>query len=224
MKKSLFLGFALMFTLCATTQEKFNEGKITMSQTLTTDNEEMQAMLEQMMGGKLIETVSYVKGQKSRTEINNPMTGDLITISNMDENQMLLLMDNPMLGKKYTLTALGTEEEENISNNITIVEGTEIKTILGYECKQQMVTIDQDGVKMEIEMYITEKIVPVMSQQTAILGNKLKGFPMYMVLKMNQQGMAMTITTEVTQLDKENVVDGKFNLTPPEGYTKMEGM
>lgn len=213
-----------MFTLCATTQEKFNEGKITMSQTLTTDNEEMQAMLEQMMGGKLIETVSYVKGQKSRTEINNPMTGDLITISNMDENQMLLLMDNPMLGKKYTLTALGTEEEENISNNITIVEGTEIKTILGYECKQQMVTIDQDGVKMEIEMYITEKIVPVMSQQTAILGNKLKGFPMYMVLKMNQQGMAMTITTEVTQLDKENVADGKFNLTPPEGYTKMEGM
>ena len=90
MKKSLLLGFALMFTLCAITQEKFNEGKITMSQTLTTDNEEMQAMLEQMMGGKLIETVSYVKGQKSRTEINNPMTGDLITISNMDENKMLL--------------------------------------------------------------------------------------------------------------------------------------
>jgi len=213
-----------MFTLIATTQEKFNEGKITMSQTLSTDNEEMQAMLEQMMGGKLMETVSYVKGQKSRTEINNPMTGDLITISNMDENQMLLLMDNPMLGKKYSLTSLGTGEEGDINDDITIVEGTETKTILGYECKQHMVTIDQDGVKMEMEMYITDKIVPVMSQQTAMLGNKLKGFPMYMVLKMNQQGMAMTITTVVTQLNKESVADGIFTLTPPEGYTKMEGM
>ena len=224
MKKSLLLCFALMFMLFATAQEKFNEGKITMTQTLSTDNEEMQAMLDQMMGGKTMETVSYVKGQKSRTEINNPMSGDIITISNMDEKQMLLLMDNPMLGKKYTLTSLGKAEEEKFKDNITIVEGTETKTVLGYKCKQQMVTIDQDGVKMEMEMYITDKIAPVMSQQTSMLGDKLKGFPMYMVLKMNQQGMAMTITTEVTQLDKESVSDGIFSLTPPEGYTKMEGM
>ncbi len=201
MKKSLLLCFALMFMLFATAQEKFNEGKITMTQALSTDNEEMQAMLDQMMGGKTMETVSYVKGQKSRTEINNPMSGDIITISNMDEKQMLLLMDNPMLGKKYTLTSLGKAEEEKFKDNITIVEGTETKTVLGYKCKQQMVTINQDGVKMEMEMYVTDKIAPVMSQQTSMLGDKLKGFPMYMVLKMNQQGMAMTITTEVTQLD-----------------------
>ncbi len=224
MKKSLLLCFALMFMLFATAQEKFNEGKITMTQALSTDNEEMQAMLDQMMGGKTMETVSYVKGQKSRTEINNPMSGDIITISNMDEKQMLLLMDNPMLGKKYTLTSLGKAEEEKFKDNITIVEGTETKTVLGYKCKQQMVTINQDGVKMEMEMYVTDKIAPVMSQQTSMLGDKLKGFPMYMVLKMNQQGMAMTITTEVTQLDKESVSDGIFSLTPPEGYTKMEGM
>lgn len=223
MKKSLLLSLALTFTLFATAQEKFEEGKITMSQTLATDNAEMQGMLEQMMGGKALETTCYIKGNKSRTEINNPMSGDIVTISDMDKKQMLLLMDNPMVGKKYTLTSISAEQESIMKDNVTLVEGTETKTILGYKCKQQLVTINQNGVKMEMELFVTDKIVPVMSQQTSMLGDKLKGFAMYMVMKMNQQGMAMTITTEVTKLEKETVADGKFSLTVPEGYSKIEG-
>ncbi len=75
-----------------------------------------------------------------------------------------------------------------------------------------------------MEMYVTDKILPIMSQQTAMLAGQLKGFPMYMIMKMNQQGMNMTITTEVTKLEKEAVSDDKLSMTPPEGYTKMEGM
>ncbi|NNE32725.1 MAG: hypothetical protein HKN40_10175 [Winogradskyella sp.] len=224
MKKLILLTMALALNINAFAQKEFTEGKITMTQTMTTDNAQMQAMLEQMMGGKSMETISYVKGNKSRTDINNPMSGDITTISDMDKKQMLLLMDSPMLGKKYTLTSLSKEDEEKLKDNVTIVDGKESKTILGYDCKQQIVTIDQDGVVMKMEMYTTDKIIPVMSQQTAMLGDKLKGFPMYMEIKMDQQGMAMTIITEVTQLSEENVSEGKFSLTPPEGYTKMEGM
>jgi len=223
MKKSLLLSLALTFTLFATAQGKFEEGKITMSQTLATDNAEMQAMLEQMMGGKTMETTCYIKGNKSRTEINNPMSGDIITISDADAKQMLLLMDNPMVGKKYTLTTISAEEQEKLKETVVVVEGTETRMILGYECKQQLVTINQNGVKMEMELFITDKIVPVMSQQTSMLGDKLKGFAMSMIMKMNQQGMAMTITTEVTKLDKQAVPDGKFSLAIPEGYSKIEG-
>lgn len=223
MKKSLLLSLALTFTLFTTAQGKFEEGKITMSQTLATDNAEMQAMLEQMMGGKTMETTCYIKGNKSRTEINNPMSGDIITISDADAKQMLLLMDNPMVGKKYTLTTISAEEQEKLKETVVVVEGTETRMILGYECKQQLVTINQNGVKMEMELFITDKIVPVMSQQTSMLGDKLKGFAMSMVMKMNQQGMAMTITTEVTKLDKQAVPDGKFSLAIPEGYSKIEG-
>jgi outer membrane lipoprotein-sorting protein len=57
-----------------------------------------------------------------------------------------------------------------------------------------------------------------------MLGDKLKGFPLYMEMFVTQQGMNMTITNEVTELKKDKVDTSKFSMTPPEGYTKMEGM
>jgi len=221
MKKILSLSLLLLFTIITVAQDKFEEGKITTTQTVSTDNEEMQAMLEQMMGGSSMESITYIKGQKTRAEINNPGSGDIIMITDMDANKMLMLMDNPMLGKKYTITDLDAEEVKKVTESTMVTEGTETKTILGYECKQYMVVVDQAGVKMEMEMYVTDKIVPVMTQQTSMLGDKLTGFPMYMVMKMNQQGMALTITSEVKSLEKESVADAKFSLTPLEGYSKM---
>jgi hypothetical protein len=224
MKKILVFSLAVLLGMVTYAQEKLTEGKITMTQTMSTDNAQMQAMLDQTMGGKSMETVAYVKGNKSRSEVSNPMSGNIVTIFDMDKKEMLLLMDNAMLGKKYATTIITKEEEEKMKENTTIVKGTETKTILGYECTKQTVTVDQDGANMVMEMYITDKIAPVVSQQTSFLGNKLEGLPMYMVIKMNQQGMNMTITTEVTNIEKETVSDDKFSLTPPEGYTKMEGM
>jgi hypothetical protein len=224
MKKILVFSLAVLLGMVTYAQEKLTEGKITMTQTMSTDNAQMQAMLDQTMGGKPMETVAYVKGNKSRSEVSNPMSGNIVTIFDMDKKEMLLLMDNAMLGKKYATTIITKEEEEKMKENTTIVKGTETKTILGYECTKQTVTVDQDGANMVMEMYITDKIAPVVSQQTSFLGNKLEGLPMYMVIKMNQQGMNMTITTEVTNIEKETVSDDKFSLTPPEGYTKMEGM
>ncbi len=217
MKKIVFLSLALMLNMIVTAQEKFTEGKITMTQTMSTDNAEMEAMLKQMMGEKPMESVAYIKGNKSRTEISNQMSGNIVTISDMDKKQMLLLMDSPMLGKKFTLTNLSKEEEEKLKETITIVEGTETKTILGYNCKQHTVTVNKDGVLMEMEMYITDKIAPIMSQQTSILGDQLKGFPMYMVMTMDQQGVDMKIITEVTKLDKELVSDDKFSFNSTRG-------
>ena len=221
MKKIFLLGLTIMLSVTLSAQEKFTEGKITMTQTFKTDNQQMKDILQQMMGDEGMQTISYVKGNKSRTDIRNPMSGDIVTISDMEAKQVLMLMDSPMLGRKYSLTSISKEEEEKIKDNINIIEGTKTKTILGYECKEHTVTIDQDGVKMDMIMYITDKIVPAVSQQTAMLGEKLKGFPMYMEMKMNQQGMAMTIITEVTELNKETVSDDKFSMTPPDGYSKM---
>lgn len=222
MKKLVLLSFALVFGLMTFAQEKFEEGKIKMTQKMTTDNEQMKAMLEQMMGDDGMQITVYIKGDKSRMEMNNPMAGDMTFIAHQKEKKSLMLMDNPYAGKKYTLTTVTDEEMKELEENVKIEEGTEVKTILGYECKEQIVTIDQNGVKMKMKMFITDKITPVMTQQTSMLGDKLKGFPMYMVIDMNQQGVEMTVTAEVTELSKEEVSDGKFSLTPPEGYTEMQ--
>jgi len=123
-----------MLSVVSVAQEKFTEGKIIMTQTMSAENEQMQAMLKQTMGDKPMETISYIKGNKSRTEATNPMSGDIVTISDMGKKEILLLMDNPMLGKKYTLTTIDDEEEQKIKENTSVVQGAETKTILGYEC------------------------------------------------------------------------------------------
>ena len=73
-----------------------------------------------------------------------------------------------------------------------------------------------------MKMFVTDKIL-AQEQYGAMLGGKLKGFPMYMVVTVNQPGMGnMNITMEVTELKNEKVADSKFDMTIPEGYTKME--
>ncbi len=45
---------------------------------------------------------------------------------------------------------------------------------------------------------------------------------MYVVMKVNQMGMDMIMTTEVTEMKKQDIEDNIFNMTPPEGYTEMQ--
>lgn len=216
MKKIFVLALSLSMSFMGLAQEKFTEGIITAKQTISSDNEQANAQFA-LMGD--VETVTFIKGSKSRSELSNPLSGDIITISDMDKKEMLMLMDNPSIGKKYLSQKLELTEEA--LNSIKLIEGTETKTILGYECKQYTVTVNQSGVEMEMVLFTTEEIPPVASQQTVALGDKLKGFPLYMTMTMNQQGIKMKITTEVTEIKKEEVSGDKFNMTPPEGYSKM---
>jgi outer membrane lipoprotein-sorting protein len=57
-----------------------------------------------------------------------------------------------------------------------------------------------------------------MSEQMMSLSTKVSGFPMYMEINAIQNGMDMTIKTEVTEVKNEKVSDEKFSLEIPEGY------
>ncbi|MCT4630824.1 DUF4412 domain-containing protein [Winogradskyella sp.] len=219
MKKILVLAVMSMFTFVVAAQEKIKEGIVTSKQTMTTDNEQMQAQFDAM--GDMMSTI-YFKGTKSRVELSNPMSGDVVVISDSEEMQTLTLMNNPMLGKKFMLQ--NVEVTPEMLENVKLEATDETKTIIGYECKLYHVTTTEQGVEVKMDMYVTEEIAPVMTQQTSVLGEKLKGFPLYMEMHVNQQGMSMVVKTEVTELKKETVSDDKFSMTPPEGYTKMEGM
>ena len=215
--KKVFALLALSFTTMVSAQEKITEGVIISKQKMTTDNEELKAQLE-MMGD--MQTTTYFKNNKSRTEISNPMSGDVTTITDSKTRETLMLMDNPMLGKKYMFQK--AENIDEILKDVEVIEGNQTKTILGYNCKQYMVTTNKDGVEMKMEMFTTESILAEV-QQTAMLGEKLKGFPLYMIITMNQMGSDMVIITEVVEIKKESVADAKFSMTPPEGYEKMPG-
>jgi hypothetical protein len=215
MKKLLSI-LLLAVTISTVAQDKFTEGVITMTQSMSSPNEQVKAQLD-MMGDMI--TTTYVDGKKSRTESSSPMTGDITVIIDSESNELLQLMDIPGMGKKYT--AQNMEITEEMMKNITVEEGAETKEILGYNCKQYVVTVKQQGTEMKMEMFITDQIEGVMTQQTAMLGSKVKGYPLFMVMTMNQMGAEIVITTEVTKMEAQPVDDGKFSLTPPEGYEKM---
>ncbi|MDT0559625.1 DUF4412 domain-containing protein [Ichthyenterobacterium sp. W332] len=214
--KKLALILFLAIGLTSLAQEKITEGKVTLKQTMSSDNEQVNAQLA-MVGD--ISTTTYFKGNKSRTEVSSPMTGSNITIVDNDLKKGIVLMDNPMMGKMYNETDLNVSEED--LSKIKVEKTTETKEILGYKCTAYKVTMTEQGMEMNMMMYTTEEL-DIISDQAAKFGDGFKGFPLYMEINMTQQGMAMTITTEATAIDKESVSDEMFSLAVPEGYKKMD--
>lgn len=214
--KKLLLLFVAMLSLSAFAQEKIDEGIITTKMTMSSENEQVNAQLS-MVGD--INLVTYFKGQKSRAEQSSPMTGNNIIIIDNDTKKMLVLMDVPMVGKKYMESEIN---DENTKADDTKVEETgDTKTIAGYVCKGYKVIGKSQGVDAKMLIYATDKI-DAPNKETASLKGKIKGYPMYTKVEIEQMGMPMTITMEATSVKAEKVDDSKFAMTIPEGYTKME--
>lgn len=215
MRKLLFV-LVCVFSLSTIAQEAVSEGIAMSKQTMSSDNEQMQAQLA--MIGEIL-TTTYFKNNKTRSETFNLMSGNSITIMDADTKEMLIMMDNQMVGKKYMTKSM--EPGEDDMKNVTIEKGDETKTVLGYECQEYNLTVSKDGAEVKMDMFVTDKISAI-SNQAVQMGTKIEGFPLYMEMTMSQMGMNIKITHEVTEIKKEEVSDAKFEMTPEEGYEKTD--
>jgi len=216
MKKSILLLLAITLSFTSFAQDKFVEGKVISTQTMSSDDEAMNSQLA--MIGDVI-TTTYVKGTKSRSEVSSPMTGDVVTITDMDAKKMLMLMDNPMSGKNYM--EMSTDLKAAQVENVDVKNRDDKKTILGYDCDGYDVTMTAGGQTVEMTLYTTKKI-NAYSQQSQMYGDKIEGFPMYFTMNMNQMGKTITIESTVTDIKEDVIANDMFNMTPPEGYTEMK--
>lgn len=214
--KKIILLVLLSVSIGTFSQKQIEEGVIFTKLTMSSENAQVNAQLA-MMGD--MNTTTYFKGNKSCTEMKNPMAGDNTMIIDGDAKKMLSLLSNPMLGKKYTKEDIKVSEED--LKNITITEKGDSKMILNYLCKGYDISIKKDGVTLTLTMYATNKI-KAPTQNTILLGDQFKGYPMYLETEVNQGGMLMKIVMEATDVREEKVADAKFNLAIPEGYSKME--
>lgn len=214
--KKIILLLLVTINMSIVAQNELKEGVISMKITMSSENEQVNASLA-MMGN--LTTTTYFKGEKSRTEMKSPMAGNNTTIIDNETKEMLVLIDNQMIGKKYMKNNIDVSEDE--LKNITVTATGDSKTVLNYTCKGYNVVIKKDGVETKMTMYTTDKI-SAPNQNSTVLGGKLKGFPMYIVMDINQGGMAMTTTIEVIEVKNEKVDDAKFNMTALEGYEKVD--
>ncbi|MEO8773458.1 MAG: DUF4412 domain-containing protein [Gelidibacter sp.] len=217
MKKILFITLCVL-SVSMYAQKEIDEGVIISKQTMSSDNEQMNAQLAML--GDMIST-TYFKNDKSRSETSSPMTGTTVFIADNVSKKSMVLMDNAMIGKKY-MEADITPSKEDLEN-VTIEKTNEKKTVLGYDCTKYNVTMKKDGADVKMAIYTTDKLKAI-SQQTAALGKDFTGFPLYMTAAVDQQGMTLNLIIEVTEIKAEKVSDDKFNLTPPEGYTKVDNL
>jgi hypothetical protein len=217
MKKVIQLAL-LLITFVTVAQSNF-EGKIVSQQTMSSDDPQMQSQLA-LMG--IMATTQYVKDSNTRTELNSPMIGKMTSVYTAKTNEILVLMDNPMMGKTYMKSTSDEVKEKAGEQKIEVTEGKETKTILGYECKQYFMTSEANGVKTEMELFVTDKIPVVVNEKNVTYANKIKGMPLFTKAKVNQMGMVLNVTNEVTEIVKESVSDDKFDTSIPEGYTLMD--
>lgn len=217
MKKILQIAL-LLITVVTFAQSSF-EGKIVSQQTMSSDNPEVQAQLAYM---GMMSTTQYVKGSNSRTELNSPMTGKMTSIYTAKTDEVLVLMDNPTAGKKYMKASASKLKEQAGEQKVDVTKGKETKTILGYDCEQYFMTMVANGTKMEMELFVTDKIAMVITDQNIAYANKIKGMPLLIKGKVNQMGMDINITNSVTEIIKESVSSDKFDATIPDGFTNLE--
>jgi hypothetical protein len=215
MKKILVL-LILVLSTNAIAQKKITEGVIKTKMTMSSENPQVNQQLS-MMGDLMMTT--YFKGNNSRSEMKNPMAGNNTTILNGDAKKLLALLDNPYLGKKYKEQSIDISKQD--LDSIQVIANGKVKTILGYECKGYDVVVKLEGVENKMTLFTTDKITAI-NQNNAMLGEKSTGFPMYVVTSINQGGMVMQMTLEVTKVESEKVDDLLFKLDIPKGYTKME--
>lgn len=213
--KKLLLLFVAMLSLNTFAQEKIDEGVITMKMVMDTDNEQAKAQFAML--GEIPLTV-YFKGKKSRTEQKSPMIGNNTNIIDSESKKMLLLLDNPMAGKKYNEIDIAKMDVK--PEDIKVTETGDTKTIAGYVCKGYNLILKKGGIETKSTLYLTDKLI--IPNQNTMVSDKLIGFPLLTIQQVNQMGMNMTITLEATSVKAEKVDDSKFDMTVPEGYTKIE--
>jgi len=213
--KKIILLLLVSMSMSIYAQKEIKEGVMTIKMVMSSDNPAVNGQLS-MMGDMKMTT--YFTTNKSRSEMSSSMTGDNVTIVDNDLKKMMVLMNSPMMGKMYKVRTI--EESKEDLENVKVTKKTTGKTILGYDCKGYDLLVSKDGKEVKMTVFVTDKI-NIPTRNTALFGDKIKGYPLSMTMEIEQMGMPMEIKMDVTKIEEIAVAASKFDMTVPEGYKEM---
>lgn len=213
MKNSIAIALSLLVPACFISQESY-----TMKMNVKTEGlpPEYAAYGEQ-------DIVSYVKGDKSKTEVSSMMFNTTVLY---DGNKLTSLTD--AMGNKTGFTAtkeeLEADKEGKEKPKIEYVD--EKKTIAGYECSKAIVTsVDKDKKEHKTIVWYTDKIKSNPAHRRgAGRGmadfSDLKGHPLAMEMTQDYQGSEMKIIMTTTEVKTDPIADSVFAVNT-DGYKMM---
>lgn len=210
-KKILFIVIGVCATVSLYAQGKVAEGKVIFGISypeLTGEMEMAKEMLPQ-------ELTVYFKNERSRTEMPSSVMGKLITISNTQSGDLLMMME--LMGKKMAVKQTGAElkkleleaERDSALPVVSVIKLDGTKVIAGYTCKKAIIEVKENGEVFRSECFYTNKL-PKMKDQNDHFFKELDGF--IMEYSQKQSGVKMTVTAKA--VSKEKVADSMFGITP----------
>lgn len=217
MKKITFLllSAAAIIASSFTGSTEF-EGKIVY--TIDINNPNMSAQAKSMMAGST--STVYIKGTKSRSEMNMGMQTST-SIFDSKTNTSVLLME--MMGNKYKIKYDPSKNEEKKSD-VKVNVTSETKTIASYTCKKAEVTVtDKNGTSHVTNIWFTEEISNHMnsSDNRGAQFKDIKGMPLEYEIQ-SPNGMSMKMTA--SSVSKETIADSKFDIPSDYKETTMEDL
>ena len=184
-------------------QSKINEGSITYQVDFELP-EQMKAF-----GANFPKEIKiYFKGDTSNMRTETPMFKST-TILNAKKEYERMLVDIPMMGKKFSII-LTPADQENMQDKmpqLTLKAGTETKLVLGYKALKYEATEAKS--QKNYTIWITKDVDLVQNPMTRFYDHSL-GFP----LEFTTFGMnGVLIKATVKELKAETVPAGSFSAT-----------
>lgn len=205
LNKIILLSALGLTTFAFTTgggKSKAFEGKITFEITY----DELPEMLEPYRAMLPKETVTYIKGSKTRVE-QNTMGANIVNVVDNEKKTGFMLMDQ--MGEKvaYTMDPKDFENETKKSaEDVEVTYTKETKEIAGYTCTKAEIKNKKDN--SVAYAWVTDKIAGANKQYAY-----LKGYPLE--YSVNAQ-MGMTLVMKAKSIEKMKVESNYFEI--PKDY------
>ncbi len=199
---SKLVATAFVFLACVQLSVAQFDGKITMKMEAIDLPQEYAAMKSMFENSIVI----YAKGNKSRTEMTQAMTGTSITINDVDKGESITCVD--VMGQKMATKTTydnSTKSEEELAQHFRKADGT--KEIAGFKCYKGFYIVETNDTKQEMEVWYTMDIPNTRADM-----REIPGIPMEIFMEV--QGIKLHYF--VTEVKKEKVPSKMFEL--PEGY------
>lgn len=210
--KSIFLTF-LAVAISAFSFAQINEGSVTFSIDLSSDDPQMQSQFAMFQGSNM---KMYFTPKNSRVDLSFGMMMNIITKTDIVANEAILLMSGMVGDKAVKMSEEDMKKSEGDTPNVDVEKTTETKDILGYKCNKYIITTDE-GVVMS---YWTTNEITAVKKNNKYMYESVDGFPME--FETENGGVKMVFkATEVAKSLKGTNTKELFDMTIPEKYELM---